>query len=277
MLHVDLLVLVGGFGVSHFFFNKGEIGTSVPLVYPVLAYFLVRMLVAAFRPRRTGEPLVPLRARRRPGCGNRAARRLPHRARPRRGQGRRRRLRQRDRRHQDPGATSRSTWTAARTTSTSTPTGRSTTSPTTRSCGSGSRRSRRSMPPTTTSCPPPGSRRSCSTRSRCSGCSCSGMRLRRGRAGRLLGLALAYGWVSFPYTLFPLMTNSNDTLISMLRRVCAAGPDLGARARSDDRARRRGEVRAAGARAAVRHRARRGFAPALVDLVRDGRLRSSAC
>ena len=32
----------------------------------------------------------------------------------------------------------------------------------------------------------------------------------------MLGLALAYGWVSFPYTLFPLMTNSNDTLISML-------------------------------------------------------------
>ena len=40
MLHLDLLVLVAGFGVSHFFFNKGEIGTSVPLVYPVLAYFL---------------------------------------------------------------------------------------------------------------------------------------------------------------------------------------------------------------------------------------------
>ena len=43
-----------------------------------------------------------------------------------------------------------------------------------------------------------------------------GLRLRSGRAGRMLGLALAYGWVSFPYTLFPLMTNSNDTLISML-------------------------------------------------------------
>src|SRR6185503_695917 len=26
MLHLDLLVLVGGFGVSHFFFNQGEIG-----------------------------------------------------------------------------------------------------------------------------------------------------------------------------------------------------------------------------------------------------------
>jgi hypothetical protein len=32
----------------------------------------------------------------------------------------------------------------------------------------------------------------------------------------MLGLALAYGWVSFPYTLFPLMTSTNDALISML-------------------------------------------------------------
>jgi hypothetical protein len=43
-----------------------------------------------------------------------------------------------------------------------------------------------------------------------------GLRLRPGRAGRLLGLALAYGWVSFPYTLFPLMSNTNDTLIAAL-------------------------------------------------------------
>ena len=60
ILHLDLLVLVGGFGISHFFFNKGEIGTSVPLVYPVLAYFLGRMLFAAFRPRRSAGPLVPI-------------------------------------------------------------------------------------------------------------------------------------------------------------------------------------------------------------------------
>ena len=52
ILHLDLLVLVAGFGASHFLFNKGEIGTSVPLVYPVLVYFLGRLLVAAFRPRR---------------------------------------------------------------------------------------------------------------------------------------------------------------------------------------------------------------------------------
>ena len=65
------------------------------------------------------------------------------------------------------------------------------------------------------------------------------MRLRRGRAGRLLGLALAYGWVSFPYTLFPLMTNANDGLISMLRRLCAARALVAARARRADRARER--------------------------------------
>src|SRR2546425_9639653 len=43
-----------------------------------------------------------------------------------------------------------------------------------------------------------------------------GGRLRPGKPGRMLGLALAYGWVSYPYTPFPLMSNNNDTLISML-------------------------------------------------------------
>ena len=45
LLHLDLLVLLA-FGVSHVFFNRGEIGTSVPLVYPVLLYLLGRMLLA---------------------------------------------------------------------------------------------------------------------------------------------------------------------------------------------------------------------------------------
>ena len=58
LLHLDLLVLLS-FGVSHFFFNKGEIVASVPLVYPVLAYLFVRMLVAGFRPREQSGPLVP--------------------------------------------------------------------------------------------------------------------------------------------------------------------------------------------------------------------------
>jgi hypothetical protein len=58
LLHLDLLVLVG-FGLSHVFFNRGEIGVSVPLVYPVLLYLLVRVLLAAFRPRECPGRLVP--------------------------------------------------------------------------------------------------------------------------------------------------------------------------------------------------------------------------
>jgi hypothetical protein len=58
LLHLDLLVLLG-FGVSHWFFNRGEIGVSAPLAYPVLLYLLVRLLLAAFRPRRSAGSLVP--------------------------------------------------------------------------------------------------------------------------------------------------------------------------------------------------------------------------
>ena len=46
LLHLDLLVLLS-FSISHIYFNRGEIFTSVPLVYPVLAYLLVRMLMLA--------------------------------------------------------------------------------------------------------------------------------------------------------------------------------------------------------------------------------------
>ena len=42
-----------------------------------------------------------------------------------------------------------------------------------------------------------------------------GFRLRRGREGRLLGLALAYAWAAFPYTAFALETNSNDSLVAL--------------------------------------------------------------
>jgi hypothetical protein len=40
---LDLVVLLG-FGVSHWFFNRAEIGVSVPLQYPVLLYLLGRAL-----------------------------------------------------------------------------------------------------------------------------------------------------------------------------------------------------------------------------------------
>ncbi|HEX6459047.1 MAG TPA: hypothetical protein VF032_09040 [Thermoleophilaceae bacterium] len=64
LLHLDLLVLVA-FAVSHFFFERGNIGMSVPLVYPVLGYLFVRMLVAGFRrrgraPRGLLVPVLPI-------------------------------------------------------------------------------------------------------------------------------------------------------------------------------------------------------------------------
>ena len=58
LLHLDLLVLLS-FSVSQFFFNKGEIVWSVPLVYPVLAYLFVRMIVAGLRPRTRPGALIP--------------------------------------------------------------------------------------------------------------------------------------------------------------------------------------------------------------------------
>ncbi len=59
MLHLDLLVLLG-FGISHVFFNRGDIGLSVPLVYPVLCYLLARLLWVGRRPRRGKGSLVPV-------------------------------------------------------------------------------------------------------------------------------------------------------------------------------------------------------------------------
>ncbi len=50
---LDLLVLLG-FGVSHYFFNRGEIGVSVPLQYPVLLYLLARALWIGMRGRGAG-------------------------------------------------------------------------------------------------------------------------------------------------------------------------------------------------------------------------------
>jgi hypothetical protein len=48
MASLDLLVLLG-FGVSNYFFNRAEIGVSVPLVYPVLLYLLGRALWIGLR------------------------------------------------------------------------------------------------------------------------------------------------------------------------------------------------------------------------------------
>jgi hypothetical protein len=43
-----------------------------------------------------------------------------------------------------------------------------------------------------------------------------GRRLRAGPEGRGLGVALAYAWVTYPYTLFALNCNSNDALVAMV-------------------------------------------------------------
>jgi Glycosyltransferase family 87 len=43
-----------------------------------------------------------------------------------------------------------------------------------------------------------------------------GLRIRPGPGGRLLGLALAYAWASYPYTLFQLRYSFNDSLVALL-------------------------------------------------------------
>ncbi len=55
--NLDLLVLLG-FGVSHLFFNRAEIGVSVPIVYPLLLYLFGRCLWVGVKGR--GEGLRPV-------------------------------------------------------------------------------------------------------------------------------------------------------------------------------------------------------------------------
>jgi Glycosyltransferase family 87 len=58
LVHLDLLVLLG-LGVSLYFFNRANIRASVALTYPVLGYVFVRMLIAGLRPRERRGPLIP--------------------------------------------------------------------------------------------------------------------------------------------------------------------------------------------------------------------------
>jgi hypothetical protein len=61
LLHLDLLMLLG-FSISLALFNHARIGLSVPLVYPFLLYLLVRTLLLAAgrgRPRGPLRPIVP--------------------------------------------------------------------------------------------------------------------------------------------------------------------------------------------------------------------------
>lgn len=59
LLHLDLLVLLG-FSISLALFDHAQIGLSVPLVYPFLIYLLVRMLLLAFGKGRPKKP-IPVR------------------------------------------------------------------------------------------------------------------------------------------------------------------------------------------------------------------------
>jgi hypothetical protein len=56
LLHVDLLMLLG-LSISLAFFNHGMIGISTPITYPFMLYLLVRMLLLAFGRGRPREPL----------------------------------------------------------------------------------------------------------------------------------------------------------------------------------------------------------------------------
>ena len=57
LLHVDLLMLLG-LSISLAFFNHGMIGISTPITYPFMIYLLVRMLLLGFG---RGRPRQPLR------------------------------------------------------------------------------------------------------------------------------------------------------------------------------------------------------------------------
>jgi hypothetical protein len=58
-LHLDVLVLAA-FSASYAFFNAGDVDTSVPIVAPLLAYLLARMLAIGLRRRREGWTPPPL-------------------------------------------------------------------------------------------------------------------------------------------------------------------------------------------------------------------------
>ncbi len=59
LLHLDLVALLA-LSASLYFFNRADILASVPLTYPVLAYVFVRGLAYGLAPRDRAGPLVPL-------------------------------------------------------------------------------------------------------------------------------------------------------------------------------------------------------------------------
>ena len=63
-----------------------------------------------------------------------------------------------------------------------------------------------------------------------------GRRLRPGREGSALGVALAYAWAAYPYTAFALESNSNDSLVALgcVAALLAAEPRARVRLRALD-------------------------------------------
>jgi hypothetical protein len=62
LIHLDLFALLG-FSVSLAFFNHAKIEASVAFVYPFLAYVFLRMLIAGFNPKQPRDRLVPVAPR----------------------------------------------------------------------------------------------------------------------------------------------------------------------------------------------------------------------
>ena len=211
LLHLDLLVLLG-FGVSHVAFNRGDIETSVPLVYPVLAYLVVRCCSPWSGPGDGGGgPLVPLVPIRWLGAG--ALVLLAARiglnivdsnvidvgfasvigadhildGEPLYGEGFARRPA--ERRHLRPDDLPRLR--AVR-----------------RRCSGGAASGTRSPPPM---------RAAITFDALTAGALVLlGRRMRPGADGAALGVALAWAWLAYPWTAFVLMTNANDTLVALL-------------------------------------------------------------
>ena len=248
LLHLDLLVLLS-FSLSHVFFNRGEIYTSVPLVYPVLAYLLVRMLMLALAPRAAGTPralpftLVPGRLA---GAGADLPGRLSRRAEPHELERDRRRLLGRDRRRPDHARRGPVRDVPRTTTARATRTGRSTT---TRTC-----RSSWCFPWSGTWDDLPAAHAAAIAFDLATMLALFfvGRRLRAGPEGHSArARARVRVGRAIPYTLFVLNSNANDSLVALLvtRRVPRAV--VATRARRGAGAGGRGQVRAARARAAV--------------------------
>ena len=241
LLHLDLLVMLG-FGVSHFYFNRADISASTPLAYPVLAYLFVRALMIGFG-RASAKDRSSRSCR---SCGSPPASiflaGFRYGAEHVRLERDRRRLRGRARRQpRRARAVALRDWNLDWHPNTYGPVNYLAYVPFEwiwPNTGPG------------TTCRPRTPRRSLRPADHA-----RHVRARhaaaRGRGRQALGVALAYAWVAFPYTTYVLESNSNDSLTAMFVVWALVVHELAGDARRAGRARRRGEVRAVGARAAA--------------------------